>query len=217
MKERPILFSAPMIRALLDGRKTQTRRVAKVTDEWCKPGFISPLAGHTPRSLAEHASYCPHGQPGDLLWARERADYFDRGDGIGYVPMMRYHADGHERRIPLEYENTFERPVRRNSIHMWRWASRITIQLTEVRVERLQDISEADAIAEGIERIGGQTSSNPWKDYSREQRFKFFSAPSASYRTLWESINGVGSWDANPWVWVLEFLSGKQPLQLQTK
>jgi hypothetical protein len=85
---------------------------------------------------------------------------------------------------------------------MPRWASRITLQVTGVRVERLQDISQADAIAEGIERVG------PWKNYwlgDRGAAGMHCSSAVMSYRTLWESINGPGSWDANPWVWVIEF------------
>jgi len=94
------------------------------------------------------------------------------------------------------------------SIHMPRWASRITLEITSVRVERLQDISEADAIAEGIERLDyqGQTS---WRDYSLNDEWAAISpmldSPIASYKTLWESLNGKGSWDLNPWVWVIEF------------
>lgn len=90
IKERPILFNSPMVRAILDGRKTQTRRIAKVTSEGCKDGFITPLAGFAPRSIENHISYCPYGVTGDLLWVRETwskakspmsSELFYRADG----------------------------------------------------------------------------------------------------------------------------------------
>lgn len=199
MTERPILFSAPMVRALLAGTKTQTRRIVKVPKRF--EGFSHPSAAGVDFS-------CPYGWRSDRLWVRETwgIGYPDEDGGYFAIPWsgadpqkdgkVFYRADFNETDV--------QRPWK-PSIHMPRWASRINLFITDVRVERLQALSEADAVAEGIERISGDTSAQPWRDYSKDQRMQFFSAPSASYRSLWESINGPGSWDANPFVWVIEF------------
>ena len=206
MKERAILFSAPMVRAILAGTKTQTRRVVKLPHmnplgQWeptrfggldggqLRDGSTIPEQGgiwHT--RTGDHLG-CPYGQPGDRLWLRES---FQTHIGpFGESLIYAYKATDDERLGPW-----------RSPIHMPRQASRITLEVTGVRVERLQDISEKDAIAEGIE----PTMPNPghwnWKDYLAEgcQTHAVL-----SYKTLWESINGPGSWDANPWVWVVEF------------
>lgn len=175
MKERPILFSGPMVRAILNGTKTQTRRIVKP-----QPVHIDGLGTVMNPSVITGNS-CKHGKPGDTLWVREtwahRALRVSGPEGYG-CPVFR--ADDVDRRLPSGPYNRVDRW--RPSIHMPRWASRITLQITAVRVERLQDISEEDAIAEGVE-FGAKES----------------------YRTLWDSINGAGAWDANPWVWVIEF------------
>lgn len=242
MKERPILMSAPMVRAILDGRKTQTRRAVKprivpvveecfrVNGKWCNHTFAYDLV-----------ELCPYGKPGDRLWVRETwADvhplqvaegrYSKEGRaGIPGPPSVEYrtiyaadgdyppiwYSDGHPFRT-LTCPGDFERELYPKgtgwgwwpSIHMPRWASRITLEVVSVRVERLQEISEADAKAEGIESSrASQLCGGTWRDYSQGRRdpFEDFSSPVDSYRTLWESINGPGSWDANPWVWVVEF------------
>lgn len=171
MKERPILFSAPMVRAILDGRKTQTRRVVKLRNgQYMPPSEKADINGW--RQMLRN---CPYGQPGDRLWVRET--HFDAkrlNEG-----RILYRADGDVSRFGWT-----------PSIHMPRSASRITLEVTGVRVERLQDISEADAVAEGVVWEQGQTAINV-------------------FETLWESINGAGSWDANPWVWVVEFKRAK--------
>lgn len=187
MKERPILFSAPMVRAILDGTKTQTRRVIKATacggkkqviltdnKEW----WINCATRGTGRS--------PYGQPGDRLWVRERLNLravinketFETG-------IAAFYAAGGGKAFMWNGRTDVESIP---SIHMPRWASRIQLEITDVRVERLQDISEADAMAEGCSFRPGLTS-------SRRQEFS----------NLWEAINGAGSWQANPWVWVIEF------------
>lgn len=201
MKERPIIFSAPMVRAILAGAKTQTRRVVKRYSAdcigWFDDGdglwaqrFIDPSSGSP--YLKSWRDRCPHGLPGNRLWVRETwgalphmLDGFQR-------ESLRYRADG-------EYQNEHGTWRWRPSIHMPRWASRITLEVTGVRVERLQDISAADAIAEGIEAEGDE-----WRDYLMPHT-QCCLTPRSSYRTLWESIHGPGSWDANPWVWVIEF------------
>lgn len=185
MKERPILFNAPMVRAILDGSKTQTRRVVKpkyVADqieivEW-RPqnGLWFGLNGY--RTVASMA--CPYGQPGDRLWVRET---FHTVDGHRAF----YRADyNHNPRGDKEHGIVWT-----PSIHMPRWASRITLEVTGVRVERLQDISENDAIAEGA----------PWAACGSPQ----VGSQKAGFAQLWEGINGAESWSANPWVWVIEF------------
>lgn len=175
-KERPILFSGAMVRAILDGRKRQTRRVAKEFD-----GLdVDKVLARFPRQRG-----CPYGEPGDRLWVREtwapdqcRADVFDpEPDRLAYAadfvgePMRRW----------------------RPSIHMPRTACRLVLEITEVRVERLNDCSEADAEAEGIAFL----REVPDVDETLTAR--------QLYECLWDSINGARAWEKNPWVWVVEF------------
>lgn len=206
MKERPIIFSSPMVRAILDGKKTQTRRVVKPvgTDGgfvvlfehgsgwWPYRSDDGDSSFHTVRRggklyLDETPHACPYGQPGDLLWVREAVTARDG--------FMVYAADGG--RIAcgdLDWPACIEKRKTVPSIHMPRWASRIALEVTDTRVERLQDISEADAIAEGA---AGGHGAIPVYGYS--------ATPVEHYRWLWDQINGSGSWDANPWVWMIEF------------
>jgi len=191
-KERPILFSAPMVRAILDSRKTQTRRIAKVTDKDCKPGMITPLAGFVPRTIANHISYCPYGKPGDRLWVRETFKQHDE--------VISYKADG---TWITDFQHTGGINPHENitwipSIHMPRNASRILLEITGVRVERLQDISECDAKAEGS-YVCDYFGRRLLDQSSNQGCYKW------GYRSIWESLNGSGSWDLNPWVWVVEF------------
>ena len=192
MKERPILFSAPMVRAILDGRKTQTRRIAKVTDKDCKPGMITPLAGFVPRTIANHISYCPYGKTGDRLWVRET---FKQYNGI-----ISYKADGNwiSDFNDIDNFNPHENIKWKRSIHMPRSASRILLEITGVRVERLQDISECDAKAEGS-YVCDYFGRRLLDQSSNQGCYKW------GYRSIWESLNGTGSWDLNPFVWVIEF------------
>ena len=191
-KERPILFSAPMVRAILDSRKTQTRRIAKVTDKDCKPGMITPLAGFVPRTIANHISYCPYGKTGDRLWVRET---FKQYNGI-----ISYKADGNwiSDFNDIDNFNPHENIKWKRSIHMPRSASRILLEITGVRVERLQDISECDAKAEGS-YVCDYFGRRLLDQSSNQGCYKW------GYRSIWESLNGSGSWDLNPWVWVVEF------------
>ena len=190
MKERPILMSAPMVRAILAGAKTQTRRVMKGTQPWgMKDGRPEwAIAGSEPR--------CPYGVLGDRLWVRET--WAQNENQLSETRMDRsyaYAADNAGRAL----DNGGEKPWR-PSIHMPRWASRITLEVTGVRVERLQDISEADAIAEGISfsaAFGGY--------HTEDGRHFHCTDPIESYASLWDSIHGAGSWDANPFVWCVSF------------
>ena len=200
MIERPILFSAPMVRAILDGTKTQTRRAVKSTGMYAIDASIHGEEVAR-RELAALATRCPYGQAGDQLWVREAFSgphCMDASDGCKAVPPSKwgdcsriwYWADGN----PTEGDWTRPRP----SIHMPRWASRILLEIAAVRVERLQDISETDAEAEGIQEIV-----DAGVDHD--------GTPRDAYRALWEQINGADSWSANPWVWVVEFNRAEVP------
>jgi hypothetical protein len=175
-KERPILFSGEMVRAILDGRKTQTRRVVKP-----KPDD----------SGLWNNDKCPYGKPGDRLWVRET--FFVDG------PRIQYRADHHG--APKE---TIWKP----SIFMPRHASRILLEIADVRCERLRDISEADAIAEGVASFrpvpGDGDPETLYANYMNKGRLSYRKAY-FSFMTLWQSINGPESWNANPWVWVITF------------
>lgn len=175
MKERPIIFSAPMVRAILAGAKTQTRRVVKFKPwhqiEERYDGSPWPWMYDDDRA-ADHWLPCPYGQAGDRLWVRE--SFCDARQAAAGRVLYRASGDTACGWKP--------------SIHMPRFASRITLEITSVRVERLQDISEADARAEGISRA----ECPGWH-------------ATTDFRALWAAINGPESWDANPWVWVVEF------------
>lgn len=230
MKERPILFSGPMVRAILDGRKTQTRRVVKpqppenmahvnnisflrhVDHKWA-PSFNfqwCEAEQKPPRALERwpHDEYgpcaipCPYGKPGDRLWVRETFN--------NRMSEPVYKADNPD--WPYGWQP---------SIHMPRWASRITLEATGVRVERLQDISEEDALAEGIESVF--VDANPplhvkqkfiapgvrMQNYAGEVDDHAPAHDNArdAYACLWDSLyekRGFG-WEENPWVWVVKF------------
>lgn len=187
MKARPILFSDPMIRALLAGRKTQTRRVVKPQP----PSWIeSDLPGL--RALKEKP--CPYGQPGDLLWCKET--WAKSRDG-----SVLYRADT---MFDSMSEGDFAWRWPR-SIHMPRWASRLTLELTEVRVERVADISEEDARAEGAPYAHFEDAFEiPDCLRSIADSFPAY-AHHYGFQILWESIQGPGAWDRNDWVWAIRF------------
>lgn len=220
-KERPILFSGAMVRAIQDGRKTQTRRPVKPQPtsgidgwdwSWPTPGRnVTPGTRDYWRDDAKNPlspCYCPYGKPGDLLWVREAHSIGSdlRGQPIlasALVDVPKTHMFGattvKHPDAPAGSEHWCLQWKRRPSIHMPRWASRITLQITGVRVERLNDCSAEDAIAEGIApELGG------WIDYANPS-CQICMNPVDSYRTLWDSINGAGAWKENPWVWVVEF------------
>lgn len=200
MKERPIIFSAPMVRALLNGTKTQTRRAVKPRPDWAmgKRCMLQPheLAGEV--NQGEYSN-CPYGQPGDRLWVKETTVNVEDFGYLGPVwveseygrNVLEYGlAPSEDDFTEVEPEDLRLRP----SIFMNRAMSRITLEITGVRVERLRDISEADAIAEGAPLSEGDPCPEPE-----------FQSHTLGFWRLWESINGPGSWGANPWVWVIEF------------
>ncbi|MDU4250513.1 hypothetical protein [Pseudomonas sp.] len=207
MRERPILFSGSMVRAILEGRKTVTRRAMNpqpLLDGhfWTYGGAgwsdrinsITPVAGH---SLARG---CPYGQPGDRLWVREAWTADAQVDSIAPRELsqgepIRYPADGGVRQTGCAMVSQGKG---RPSIHMPRWASRILLEITEVRVERLQDISEEQAIAEGI-----HFDKRRW--FPTDEGGPAFVWPQDAFQHLFQSVTGGDEPDANPWVWVLEF------------
>ena len=188
-KERPILFSGPMVRAILEGRKTQTRRIVK--DQPGSEAYITPFEGRwiygglivdIPEERRSGLIECPYGQPSERLWVRE-AFCADFGPMI-YRASATSDTYGGE---AIKYKP---------SIHMPRRMSRINLEITGVRVELLNEISEEDCYAEGIRKIGAGGAGE--LDGAR-------STPRQLYSDLWVKINGPGSWAANPWVWVVEF------------
>jgi hypothetical protein len=207
-KERPILFSAPMVRAILSGTKTQTRRIVKPqptkNPKFAGGAYITQpkrtfSARQTAGDIAVAADYvhlcCPYGQPGDRLWVRESFWGCD-SEGMGDTPCVVYDDEWNGK----EYRAAEIRPWapkfgRIPSIHMPRNCSRILLEVTGVRVERLNDCSVRDAIDEGAAPLlpAPAISQACPEDYL------------AGFRQLWDSINGAGAWSANPWVWVVEF------------
>lgn len=216
MKERPILFSAPMVRAILAGNKTQTRRIVKPQPEWVDGAWYwrsrrynNGLGVHYFHTDAESAaermaSVCPYGAPGDRLWVRETFG-FGWQDGLGGYSALRPTGTQYERPDKVFFKADFPDDDEKNgkrcwrpSIHMPRWASRITLEVVAVRVERLQDISNSDATAEGFE-------DNFEADGSAYGAV--LTTARESFADLWCEINGPDSWYENPWVWVVEFRS----------
>ncbi len=225
MKERPILFSGPMVRAILEGRKTQTRRVGKIqsadyTELGVEPighvtlghEMVATYRAYPGRGTARHGiCACPYGKPGDRLWVREtffdvslfrqapifagvkvdwiyRADYDYRAEGMSVIGCHPW----------------------KPSIFMPRQASRINLEIVSVRVEWLGEISEEDAIAEGISKVpfypdDGWPLCDGYMVGKDDGKTPLHHRARGAYEQLWESINGPGSWELNPWVWVVEF------------
>ena len=210
MADKPIIFSAPMVRALMDWRKTQTRRVLKPQPKVLKNGIwyrpypvLRPLQWaylHGDR-IAGFAD--TRYAPGDRLWVREAFSYETLDvDRNGFMPPW-YWADGN----PMSGD--FTRP--KSPIHMPRWASRLTLTVTDVRVQRLHDISEEDAIAEGVEPLHtgyfpyGITTFLTTFVGDREVPAQCCRTAKHSYEMLWNSLHGPDAWDANPWVAAYSF------------
>ncbi len=219
MKERPILFAAPMVRALLAGTKTQTRRVVRIPGSDGTGTHCYPTPEHSQMLIDGSAEFsfdggfdqdvrsvrCPYGVPGDRLWVREThslwadqktRDYLlDTRDDHAHLPAV--YAANHPGCSSLDAGGGKHwRP----SIFMRRSLSRITLEVTDVRIERLQDISEEDARAEGVQ-LG---ISKPCTVNGEPGVVSFFD-PNAAYAYLWNQINGIGAWSANPWVWAVSF------------
>ncbi|HFT4305639.1 TPA: hypothetical protein ACHT7L_003941 [Klebsiella quasipneumoniae] len=230
MKERGMIFNGEMVRAILDGRKTQTRREVKLnldiaclatTYDWATSLAANHYQGLTEEQIQQKAEplrgvihpvildngqmvsiICPHGKPGDRIWVRETfcpVDDTQYGGEkwVDYRATPRYEASH-----PAGWDcapNDAEALKWRPSIHMPRWASRILLEITNVRVERLNAISQEDAQAEGMELTGWRPT------YSDPDSGGEVMTPYDNFAELWSSIYGDESWQANPWVWVIEF------------
>lgn len=215
MKERPVIFNGEMVRAILDGRKTQTRRAISdrhlhLIDVASQVGECYPLESGIDHANSQsyYREHCPFGQVGDRLWVRETFAVLGNEDGcpIDWDGNLIKGDEKHAARIykascwqePGNYglwsipdRDTQYEGAWRPSIHMPRWASRILLEITAVRVELLNDISEEDAKAEGV-KVGVF----PGHEHMMHQ---------VAFSELWQSIYGAESWRANPWVWVIEF------------
>jgi len=227
IKERPILFSGEMVRAILAGRKTETRRIIKpqperrpvpcgyVASGWALEGLPNDF-GVKGCSCNEVA--CPFPDDVERLWVRESFRFY----GCGTDDAQIIYADGRTTElgpnsgdVPDESLATYFRMVDKSrkakrsisvpSIHMPRWASRINLEITKVRAERLQDIDALDALAEGVE--GTHVITGTLRESGGRERTGEFieGCPRDGYAQLWDQINGPGAWDLNPWVWVVEF------------
>lgn len=209
MKERPILFKGPLVRAILSGQKTVTRRLLKMPHgfwETSATGDLVPIPAN-----------CPYGKPGDRLWVREtwycdhfevmrgpylKPDDLDIGEALDDGTLV-YAADG---LTPYEADQ----PIWKPSIHMPRWACRILLEIIDVRAERLRnsaDLALLDELGDMLE----DCDSTAGKEFSRIEHLQSAGAPLRmipemyGFKAWWDKTNGPGSFDANPWVWVVEF------------
>jgi len=185
IKERPILFSGPMVRAILEGRKTQTRRMVKPQPVWVgEPSVPFRTADADPKGIIR----CPYGGIDDQLWVRETWAHEFQSGGTYFYRATDGDGDGEF----VDKDGNPERGTKwKPSIHMPRRASRITLEITGIRVERLQEITEEDARCEGVEPMHLDDLGQTWKTFKR------------GFQSIWDSI--YGNWDANPYVWVVQF------------
>lgn len=201
MNQRPILFSTDMVNAILYGRKTMTRR--KVEGEALK--FLR--SNFSPQFVAENTNLCKYGKVGDLLWVRETWQHTSNfginplDETTGYI--FKASENG------KDWQEKTEGWKWKSSLFMPKDAARIWLEITGIRVERLKDITEKDAIAEGIEKLSMQVLNKPlYMDYmGDEPKYN----PIDSFKSLWQSINSYESWEENPFVWVIEFKHIKKP------
>ncbi|MEA4757103.1 hypothetical protein VBQ76_18215 [Klebsiella pneumoniae] len=212
MKERGMIFNGEMVRAILDGRKTQTRRIMAPQPaddiERCifpNPGAIGWKSSLRHKHGSTTAHFCPHGKPGDRIWVREAFRVHSRATDVAtlvYKASERNSWTEQTNRVPVSVCNKPATPEKWTpSLHMPRWASRLLLEITDVRVERLNAISEEDARAEGIIDGGCLNCGEPEPCGCANPE------PDATdaFAYLWQSIYGSDSWNANPWVWVIEF------------
>lgn len=230
-KESPILFNAPMVRAILAGEKLQTRRIAKLPHnnplgQWepttiggpgvrFSDGTPAPAQAAIWHTRTGDAVLCPYGQPGDRLWVREAFRFaasldrlspnsvgekaLDAGYSKPWAPTQ-FEADGSRAGAWCGFDTPPATTIPgklRPGIHMPRWACRLVLELTGIRIERLQAISEADALAEGVTIQDRHTRQHVANDIPHPA--------GRAFRDLWCDINGVSAWSSNPWVWVVEF------------
>jgi hypothetical protein len=232
MKETGLMFKAPLVRAILEGRKTQTRRVLKPQPAPNHPHdggtkWVLERGLHVPVGSVGHLSVrekmglrCPMGQPGDRIYVRETFNHFERNENFKEGCECFYRADG----------DCVDLQPWRPAIHMPKHAARIWLEITSVRVERLQDLSNEDAIAEGVNRISHGREGYYYSAIRDEQHPKNWNYPDDAFRELWDSTTGrpalpanknskryarvkhwldthpdTTGWAANPWVWVIDF------------
>jgi len=211
MKYIPLLFSTPMVQAILDGRKTQTRRIVKkgTALDWLNDGFTTEFVADPDNNM------CPYGKIGDVLWVREtfhkhedsiQGSYaYSEGEKVKYPP----HILENGIRWCVDFKADYPKSSLKwkPSLFMPKSACRIFLEVVSVKVERLQEISEDDAIQEGVEfhkPVPGD-GLTVWKNYTSEQTPFYGDNAKLSFQKLWQSINGADSWEANPFVWVIEF------------
>jgi hypothetical protein len=206
VKERPILFSGPMVRAILEGRKTQTRRVVQP-----QPKVVHALYDDASLETncifrnGDQRIHCPYGAPGDRLWVRETFGFeftqrWKGEQGLSSPDRLTNMVYAASQKFPIMVNDDFRAEFSdmkwRPSIHMWRRVSRITLEITEVRVQRIQEINTTDAASEGA-----------LLDDSCDYKGAVGHSQLVGFQKLWDSINakrGFG-WDANPWVWAITF------------
>lgn len=206
MKISPIIFSTSMVQAILAGNKSMTRRIVKpqpdddgLWDDTNLPRSLESTLKGWNGSVDETGESrewrCPYGQPGDILWVRETWRFI--------LGKYDYKTDYPDRDFNIPW---------RPSIHMRKAAARLFLKITSIRVERLQEITEIDAIAEGVESFRPVPGDGPAETlYKHYLKDKWGPSPIHSFQTLWEKINGAESWESNPWVWVISFSRTDKP------
>ncbi|EIV6180494.1 hypothetical protein ACU6ZN_18665 [Klebsiella aerogenes] len=225
MTERGMIFNGEMVRAILDGRKTQTRRIMKIQPEHSGLGlhrvidskngsddgkYFWSLSDACGLKIRSKSFTCPFGSVGDRIWVREAFRVHSRATDVAtlvYKASERNSWTEQTHRVPVSVCNKPTTPEKWTpSLHMPRWASRLLLEITDVRVERLREISQADAEAEGV----GKLKKGFWKNYQPGWT-EFQLTARGSFATLWKSIYGDESWYADPWVWVIEFKRIEEP------
>lgn len=220
MKVTPMLFNDEMVRAIVDDRKTQTRRIVKadIPDNFCR-GYVAAITNGERWAIArsilnpegaaafppdpEPGFLCPYGKPGDLIYIKE-THAFSRLFDLMPPRDVPVGSDVYYKATMSEQEFHDLCAITRQSIFMRRWASRLTLKIKSIRLEQLQNISRDDAKAEGIEIARYAADRTPLYRHYQYSNIPD-SNPVASFESLWESINGNGSWNANPWVWRIEY------------
>jgi hypothetical protein len=209
MSDKPIIFSSEMVRAILDGRKTQTRRVVRPQPEekpcgW--PPELNKLSWYWKNEYIgipiNLVNYCPYDSVGDLLWVREKFAYLQNPEACfkeGEFPDVAYWAGGN-----WDEAEPDQQPEWKPSIYMPKWATRIWLKITNIRVERVQDITLEDVVAEGV-RLEGEDYMRAAFGVTKKGILECLVKP--VFRNLWNSLNAKRgySWESNPWVWVIEF------------
>lgn len=223
MRAHPILFSTDMVQAIIAGKKMQTRRMVKkqpnikathfeYSPAWKLKPWVAEFQYHDSPCWEITDNYkCPYGEPGDVLWVRETWTKGCEWDGTGAQPPLRYYyrANNDWKGLDWWHEKTdtiSDSPSWKPSIHMPKAAARIWLEITDIRVVRLQDITEEDAIAEGIEGMEVAEDGHlvmKWRDYTSTDGWYYNLVE--SFKSLWFSINGPDSWANNPWLWVVSF------------